>query len=87
MSEGPLLAVEDLHVAYRGRSGPVAALRGVSFLIGRERVGIVGESGSGKSTIGLSILRLLPVPPTEFAGGRIVFVRLVDKHHKKASAR
>jgi peptide/nickel transport system ATP-binding protein len=32
----------------------------VSFLIGRERVGIVGESGSGKSTIGLSILRLLP---------------------------
>src|SRR5215211_3679455 len=60
MSEGPLLTVEDLHVAYRGRSGPVPALRGVSFNVGRERVGIVGESGSGKSTIGLSILRLLP---------------------------
>jgi peptide/nickel transport system ATP-binding protein len=60
MSEGPLLTVEDLHVAYRGRSGPVPALRGVSFIVGRERVGIVGESGSGKSTIGLTILRLLP---------------------------
>jgi peptide/nickel transport system ATP-binding protein len=60
MSEDSLLTVEDLHVAYRGRSGPVPALRGVSFVVGRERVGIVGESGSGKSTIGLAILRLLP---------------------------
>src|SRR5215211_4343409 len=60
MSEGPLLTVEDLYVSYRGRSGPVPALRGISFLVGRERLGIVGESGSGKSTIGLAILRLLP---------------------------
>jgi len=60
MSEDPFLTVEDLHVAYRGRTGPVAAVRGVSFSVGRERLGIVGESGSGKSTIGLAILRLLP---------------------------
>jgi peptide/nickel transport system ATP-binding protein len=60
MSERPLLTVQDLHVSYRGRSGTVPALRGVSFEIHRERLGIVGESGSGKSTIGLSILRLLP---------------------------
>jgi peptide/nickel transport system ATP-binding protein len=60
MSQDLLLTVEDLHVAYRGRTGPVPALRGVSFGVGRERLGIVGESGSGKSTIGLAILRLLP---------------------------
>jgi peptide/nickel transport system ATP-binding protein len=35
-------------------------VRGVSFELARERLGIVGESGSGKSTIGLAILRLLP---------------------------
>lgn len=61
MNERPLLTVEDLHVSYRGRSGFVPALRGVGFEVHRERLGIVGESGSGKSTIGLSILRLLPV--------------------------
>ncbi len=61
MNEKPLLTIRDLHVFYRGRSGVVPALRGVSFEVHRERLGIVGESGSGKSTIGLSILRLLPV--------------------------
>jgi len=60
MNQKPLLTVEDLHVAYQGRSGPVPALRGLSFSVGRERLGIVGESGSGKSTIGLAILHLLP---------------------------
>lgn len=60
MMERSLLTVQDLHVTYQGRSGFVPALRGVSFEVHRERLGIVGESGSGKSTIGLSILRLLP---------------------------
>jgi peptide/nickel transport system ATP-binding protein len=60
MNEPPLLAIRDLRVSYQGRSGLVPALRGVSFEVHRERLGIVGESGSGKSTIGLSILRLLP---------------------------
>ena len=60
MSDAPFLTVEDLHVAYQGRSGLVPALRGVSFTVGRERLGIVGESGSGKSTIGRAILGLLP---------------------------
>ena len=60
MTQDVLLEVDDLHVAYRGRTASVSALRGVSFEVGRERVGIVGESGSGKSTIGLAILGLLP---------------------------
>jgi peptide/nickel transport system ATP-binding protein len=64
MTERPLLTVKDLYVAYQGRSGLVPALGGVSFEVHRERFGIVGESGSGKSTIGLSILRLLPSTAT-----------------------
>ena len=52
----PLLEVSDLAV----RFGEHQAVRGISFTMGRERVGIVGESGSGKSLTGRAILRLLP---------------------------
>ncbi|WP_322099719.1 ABC transporter ATP-binding protein [Aquibaculum arenosum] len=55
-----LLNVDNLQVAFRGPRGEVPAVRGVSFSLGREKLGIVGESGSGKSTIGRAILRLLP---------------------------
>ena len=41
---------------------PVKAVNDVSFDINRgEVLGLVGESGSGKSTIGRSLLRLLPI--------------------------
>jgi peptide/nickel transport system ATP-binding protein len=55
-----LLTVENLRVAYPTEDGWNEAVRGVSFTLGRERLGIVGESGSGKSTIGRALLRLLP---------------------------
>lgn len=57
-----LLSVEDLWVRFPTRSGTVDAVRGISFSVGRERVGIVGESGSGKSMTGRSILRLIRPP-------------------------
>lgn len=56
----PLLTVEDLGVSYASSHGHTDALRGVSFTLGRERLGLVGESGSGKSTVGRAIMRLLP---------------------------
>src|SRR3546814_1339947 len=67
MSEGqgtakPLLAVEDLQVSFPSRKGLVEAVRGVSFSLGREKLGIVGESGSGKSMTGRAILRLVSKP-------------------------
>ena len=37
-------------------------MRGISFSLGRERLGIVGESGSGKSMTGRSILKLIRAP-------------------------
>jgi len=55
----PLLVVEDLRVSFPSRDGGVTeAVRGVSFTLGRERLGIVGESGSGKSQTGRAILGL-----------------------------
>ena len=59
---GPLLAVEDLRVDFPTRKGLVQAVRGISFSLGREKLGIVGESGSGKSMTGRSILRLVGAP-------------------------
>ncbi len=54
-----LLTVEDLRVAFPNRDGGwFEAVRGVSFTLGRERLGIVGESGSGKSQTGRAILGL-----------------------------
>jgi peptide/nickel transport system ATP-binding protein len=55
-----LLEVEDLHVTFRTETGPVEAVRGVSFSLDRERLAIVGESGSGKTMTGRAILRLIP---------------------------
>ena len=54
-----MLIVDDLRVAYPTRDGGlIEVVRGVSFTLGRERLGIVGESGSGKSQTGRAILGL-----------------------------
>lgn len=55
----PLLIVDGLNVTFDTPHGAVAAVRDVSFALGREKLGIVGESGSGKSQTGRALLGLL----------------------------
>ncbi len=69
-----LLEVRGLRVEFATQQGVLRAVRGLDFEVGEaEVVGIVGESGSGKSVSSLSILRLVPQPPGEIAGGRVLF--------------
>ena len=58
----PLLELEELRVSFPSRSGKIDVVKGLSFVLQRERLGIVGESGSGKSMTGRSILRLIHAP-------------------------
>ncbi|MEV6345545.1 oligopeptide/dipeptide ABC transporter ATP-binding protein [Actinoplanes sp. NPDC051851] len=79
-----LLAVDDLHVRFRGG---VRAVDGVSFTVGPgETVGLVGESGSGKSTIGRVALGLqAPTSGTVTVDGTDVTTR--DSAKKRGLAR
>ncbi len=69
----PLLAVENLGVAFRHGRDWLPVVEGVSFsLAAGETIGLVGESGSGKTVTGLSILRLIPEATVRHTG-RVMF--------------
>jgi oligopeptide/dipeptide ABC transporter ATP-binding protein len=70
-----LLRIDDLRTYFRTPHGVAKAVDGVSLHVDEgEVLGIVGESGCGKSVLSLSVLRLLPMPPAYFAGGRVLFM-------------
>ena len=67
-----LLSVKNLRVTFDTEAGPVEAVRGVSFDLNRERLGIVGESGSGKTMTGRAVLRLIR-PPGRIEADSMIF--------------
>src|SRR5262245_5374464 len=72
----PLLEVTDLKTHFPIRTGILQrvtghfkAVDGISFSIGTgETLGLVGESGCGKTTVGRTVLRLIPA-----TSGTVVF--------------
>jgi oligopeptide/dipeptide ABC transporter ATP-binding protein len=69
-----LLSVEDLNIYFRSDDGIARAVNGISYEVKpAETVSIVGESGCGKTVSALSLLGLVPCPPGEIAGGKILF--------------
>lgn len=68
-AEAPLLQVNNLCKTFQGKSGPVHAVRDISFSVKKgQSVGLVGESGCGKSTTSSILVRL--ADPTS---GEILF--------------
>jgi len=70
----PLLEIENLQTFFFLPDGAlVKAVDDVSLQLNRgEALGLVGESGCGKTTLGFSILRLVP-DPGKIVGGKIIF--------------
>jgi ABC-type dipeptide/oligopeptide/nickel transport system ATPase component len=69
-----VLSVEGLKVYFRSEDEVARAVDGVDFEVRRrETVCLVGESGCGKTVSALAVLGLVPCPPGEIAGGRVLF--------------
>jgi len=69
-----LLSVQDLKVYFSGNERIARALDGISYDVRKgETVCLVGESGCGKTVSALTILRIIPQPPGEVMGGKILF--------------
>ncbi len=72
----PLLAVEDLGIEFRTRTGTVHAVDRIGFELRRgETMALVGESGSGKSVTAYAIMGILDMA-ARITSGRIVFGEL-----------
>jgi peptide/nickel transport system ATP-binding protein len=72
MPESPVLEVNHLRTEFHMRTSNVVAVDDVTFSVAQgESVGVVGESGCGKSTMGLSIMRLLP-SNGHVSGGNVI---------------
>jgi oligopeptide/dipeptide ABC transporter ATP-binding protein len=70
-----ILQIEDLRTYYFGSDGTAKAVDGVGLSLRREStLAVVGESGCGKTTLGLSVLNLIP-HPGRIVSGSILFER------------
>ena len=69
-----ILKVRDLSVSFATDNGAARVIENVSFAVDHgQTLGLVGESGCGKSVTAMSIIRLLPSPPSQVESGHVIF--------------
>jgi len=68
-----VLEIKNLTMSYETSAGSVSAVDNVSFkIMPGEAMGLVGESGCGKTSLGMSIMKLLP-ENAKITHGEIIF--------------
>ena len=74
LQQKPVLRIRELTTVFKTDLGWVRAVDGLDLDVpAGATLGIVGESGCGKSTVGLSIMKLIPDPPGKIVNGEIIF--------------
>ena len=74
MDADRLTEIQELETIFQTDEGTTRAVDNVSFYLDKGKtVGVVGESGSGKSVTVLSLMRLIPNPPGQIVGGRLMY--------------
>jgi peptide/nickel transport system ATP-binding protein len=82
----PVLEVADLSVQFPSESGPVHAVRNITYqVMPGEVLGIVGESGSGKSVSSLAVMGLLPASALVTGSVRFQGQELLGRPDKELS--
>jgi oligopeptide/dipeptide ABC transporter ATP-binding protein len=70
----PLLQIRNLSIAFETARGDVNPVRDVSLSVyPGQTLAVVGESGCGKSVTAMSVLRLIPSPPSKVLSGEVLF--------------
>lgn len=81
-----LVEIKNLIIHYETKDNVFEAVNNIDLDIKRGKVlGLVGETGAGKTTIALSLMGLLPFPPTHIISGEIYFEgeNLLEKSEKE----
>jgi oligopeptide/dipeptide ABC transporter ATP-binding protein len=87
--QNELLKVKNLKMYFYLSQGQVKAVDDIDLTVSKKSaVGLVGESGCGKTATALSIVRLLPSPPSKILEGKVLFkgsdlLKLSEKELRK----
>jgi peptide/nickel transport system ATP-binding protein len=75
MNVAPILDIRNLVVGFTSGKEEHIVVDHISFTLNAsETLAVVGESGSGKTVTALSVLKLIPSPPGNISGGKILFL-------------